>query len=103
MLLSRFHAATGDRLSGRDRDGLPISDPPLARQVHGSTGRWRFWLIAYSLMLLNTGSNLSTPLYRYYQARFGFSPLMVTLIFAAYVAVLIPSLLVLGPLSDAIG
>jgi MFS family permease len=60
-------------------------------------------LIAYSLVILNTGSNLSTPLYRYYQASFGFSPLMVTLIFAAYVAVLIPSLLILGPLSDVIG
>ncbi|WP_433273848.1 MFS transporter [Pseudonocardia xinjiangensis] len=103
MLLSRFHAATEGRLSGGGRDGLPISDLPRARQVHDSTGRWRFWLIAYSLVILNTGSNLSTPLYRDYQARFGFSPLVVTLIFAAYVAVLIPSLLILGPLSDVIG
>ncbi|GGS85086.1 MFS transporter [Nonomuraea spiralis] len=66
-------------------------------------GRWRFWAVAYALLILLTGTNLPTPLYRDYQARFGFSPLMVTLIFAAYVAVLIPSLLVAGPLSDAVG
>lgn len=66
-------------------------------------GRWRFWATAYALLILLTGTNLPTPLYRGYEARFGFSPLVVTLIFAAYVAVLIPSLLVAGPLSDAIG
>ncbi|MGW8398729.1 MFS transporter [Streptomyces lydicus] len=66
-------------------------------------GRWRFWAAAYALLILLTGTNLSTPLYRGYEARFGFSPLMVTLIFAAYVAVLIPSLLVAGPLSDVVG
>jgi predicted MFS family arabinose efflux permease len=55
------------------------------------------------LLILLTGTNLPTPLYRGYELRFGFSPLVVTLIFAAYVAVLIPSLLVAGPLSDAVG
>jgi predicted MFS family arabinose efflux permease len=59
--------------------------------------------VAYALLVLLTGTNLPTPLYRGYQAEFGFSPLTVTLIFAAYVAVLIPSLLVAGPLSDAVG
>ncbi|MDA3642904.1 MFS transporter [Saccharopolyspora indica] len=49
------------------------------------------------------GTNLPTPLYRGYETRFGFSPFVVTLIFAVYVAVLIPALLVAGPLSDAIG
>ncbi|HET6295251.1 MAG TPA: MFS transporter [Kribbella sp.] len=66
-------------------------------------GRWKFWATAYALLILLTGTNLPTPLYRGYEAEFGFSPLLVTLIFAAYVAVLIPSLLVAGPLSDAIG
>src|SRR5579862_8138403 len=66
-------------------------------------GRWRFWAVAYVLLILLTGTNLATPLYRGYEARFGFSPLVVTLIFAVYVAVLIPSLLVAGPLSDVVG
>ena len=64
---------------------------------------WRFWAVAYALLILLTGTNLPTPLYRGYEASFGFSPLVVTLIFAAYVAALIPSLLVAGPLSDAVG
>lgn len=59
--------------------------------------------MAYALLMLLTGTNLATSLYRGYAARFGFSPLMVTLIFAAYVAVLIPSLLIAGPLSDTVG
>ncbi|HEY2671569.1 MAG TPA: MFS transporter [Rugosimonospora sp.] len=66
-------------------------------------GRWRFWACAYTLLILLTGTNLPTPLYRGYEARFGFSPLTVTLIFATYVLVLIPSLLMVGPLSDAVG
>ena len=67
------------------------------------TAPWRFWAVAYALLILLTGTNLPTPLYRGYEASFGFSPLVVTLIFAAYVAALIPSLLVAGPLSDAVG
>lgn len=69
----------------------------------GKASGWRFWATAYTLLILLTGTNLPTPLYRGYEARFGFSPFVVTLIFAVYVAVLIPSLLVAGPLSDAIG
>jgi MFS family permease len=71
------------------------SAPPAAR--------WRFWATAYTMLVLLTGPNLPTPLYRGYAERFGFSPLTLTLIFAAYVAVLIPSLLVAGPLADAAG
>jgi hypothetical protein len=59
VLRSRFHAAIGGRLSGGDRAGSPISDLPRAGQVYGSTGRWRFWLFAYSLVIVNAGSNLS--------------------------------------------
>lgn len=90
MPLDRHIAAYSARLPRRDRR------PALRR-------RWRFWGTAYALLVLLTGTNLATPLYRGYEARFGFSPLMVTLIFAVYVAVLIPSLLVAGPLSDAVG
>lgn len=65
--------------------------------------RWKFWGTAYAMLVLLTGTNLPTPLYRGYEERFGFSPLVVTLIFAVYAAVLIPSLLVAGPLADAMG
>ncbi|WP_131741783.1 MFS transporter [Actinomadura roseirufa] len=80
--------------------------PPDHRASAGpasAPGRWRFWATAYALLVLLAGTNLPTPLYRGYAREFGFSPLVTTLIFAAYVAVLIPSLLVAGPLSDAAG
>lgn len=68
----------------------------------GRTGA-RFWGVAYAFLILVIGTNLPTPLYRSYESEFGFSPFMVTLIFAVYVATLIPSLLLIGSLSDAIG
>ncbi|WP_063711898.1 MFS transporter [Nocardia sp. BMG111209] len=68
-----------------------------------TVGGLRFWATGYTLLVLLTGTNLPTPLYHGYQQKFGFSPLTVTLIFAVYVAVLIPSLLIAGPLSDAVG
>ncbi|MGI5228822.1 MFS transporter [Actinoallomurus sp. CA-142502] len=89
-----FHLTAARRTPGRDHRS-PDPDP--------RPGRWRFWAVAYALLILLTGTNLPTPLYRGYAVEFGFSSLVVTLIFAAYAAVLIPSLLVAGPLSDAVG
>lgn len=66
-------------------------------------GHVRFWGAAYTAALLLAGTNLATPLYRDYQRAFGLSPLGITLVFSTYVAVLIPSLLIAGPLSDAVG
>ncbi|MGH8967316.1 MAG: MFS transporter, partial [Actinomycetes bacterium] len=77
---------------------MPNLDTRTAR-----ASRLRFWATAYALLILLIGTNLATPLYQGYAQSFGFSPVVVTLVFAAYVAVLIPSLLVAGPLSDAIG
>lgn len=87
-------------------DQTVLARPRAAYRFERTNDRatgWRFWATAYTLLILLTGTNLPTPLYRGYEQRFGFSPLMVTLIFAAYVAVLIPSLLVAGPLSDTVG
>jgi predicted MFS family arabinose efflux permease len=97
MQIDRLAAQRGHRdAASPGADDGPEAAPKRARG-------WRFWATAYTLLILLTGTNLPTPLYRGYEQRFGFSPLVVTLIFAAYVAVLIPSLLVAGPLSDAIG
>jgi MFS family permease len=49
------------------------------------------------------GTTLPTPLYALYRERFGFSELMVTVIFATYAAGVIASLLLFGRLSDQIG
>src|ERR1700691_853638 len=44
-----------------------------------------------------------TPLYQQYQESFGLTPLMLTIIFAAYVLSLLLALLTVGSLSDYIG
>jgi MFS family permease len=58
---------------------------------------WGAWL------LVMTGSNLPAPLYATYADRYGFSSLVITAIFTTYALVLVPSLLVFGRLSDAVG
>jgi MFS family permease len=56
-----------------------------------------------TLFVLLLGANLPAPLYATYQRKFGFSTTVLTLIFATYAIVLIPSLLVFGQLSDRVG
>jgi MFS family permease len=53
--------------------------------------------------VLVAGANLATPLYAVYRDRFGFSSVVLTLVFATYQLVLCPSLIVFGQLSDRIG
>jgi MFS family permease len=53
--------------------------------------------------VLVAGANLATPLYAVYRERFGFSSVVLTLVFATYQLVLCPSLLVFGQLSDRLG
>jgi MFS family permease len=60
-------------------------------------GVWLAWIV------LMTGANLATPLYAVYAARFGFSSLVLTAIFATYAFVLVPALIVFGRLSDRFG
>ncbi|MFD8549408.1 MFS transporter [Streptomyces sp. NPDC059649] len=104
MPLDRLTPARSGRTPRRDRQAEPSGPAKTDQDTRPRPGgRWKFWGTAYALLILLTGTNLPTPLYRGYQAQFGFSPLVVTLIFAAYVAALIPSLLVAGPLSDALG
>jgi MFS family permease len=75
----------------------------------GGTGTWRRATVRAVLIVwlgwlgLMTGTNLAAPLYAVYAARFGFSNLVLTLIFASYAVVLIPSLLLFGRLSDRFG
>ncbi|MDP5182505.1 MFS transporter [Blastococcus sp. BMG 814] len=79
---------------------------PLRRDrgaTAGPSGRWAFATIAVSLLVLTTGAQLATPLYRLYGAEFGFSSMLVTALFAVYSIAVIPSLLIFGPLSDVIG
>lgn len=57
----------------------------------------------WALLIFTTGTNLATPLFPIYRERFGMSTADTTLLFATYAAFLLPSLLLVGPLSDRIG
>ena len=58
---------------------------------------------AFALAVTMLGTTLPTPLYVLYGQRFGFSELMITVIFATYAAGVIASLLRFGHLSDQVG
>jgi MFS family permease len=62
-----------------------------------------FWMVGYTLFMLMVGANLPSPLYGEYQQLFGFSSVVLTLIFAIYAFMLIPSLWLFGQLSDRFG
>ncbi|MEN3279074.1 MAG: hypothetical protein V7607_214 [Solirubrobacteraceae bacterium] len=52
----------------------------------------------FALAIAMLGTTLPTPLYALYRERFGFSELMITVIFAIYAAGVIASLLLFGRL-----
>jgi hypothetical protein len=62
-----------------------------------------FWLVAGVLFLLLFASAAASPLYRVYQAQWGFSAATLTAVFAVYVLVLLLTLLIFGSLSDYLG
>ena len=69
-----------------------------------SQHRRRSILAATGLIAIGfAGSTMGTPLYALYQARFGFSAVALTIVYAAYVIGNLGALLFLGRLSDRIG
>ncbi|MBV8062466.1 MAG: MFS transporter [Nevskia sp.] len=62
-----------------------------------------FYLLASIVVSFLAGSSAPTPLYALYQARWGFSPIVVTLIFGIYAVAVLLSLLFAGRLSDHLG
>jgi predicted MFS family arabinose efflux permease len=62
-----------------------------------------FWSVATLLVLLLAASGVPSPLYRVYQARFGFGSAVLTTIFGIYAIALLVALLVVGSLSDHVG
>ena len=77
---------------------VATSEPATVPKAGRSTG-W-FLLVAYVLFVVNAGTNLPTPLYERYREAWGFSPAILTVIYALYALTLIPALPVFGSLSD---
>jgi MFS family permease len=62
-----------------------------------------FYLLASITVSFLAGSSAPTPLYPVYQAMWGFSPIVVTVIFGIYAIAVLLSLLFAGRLSDHLG
>jgi MFS family permease len=69
----------------------------------GRHTRAAYVFVGYTLFVVLVGSQLPTPLYRIFQAEFGFSELTLTAIYSVYLVAVIAGLLVFGPLTDAVG
>lgn len=79
----------------------------VPRKSHAVAGRLSrgaaFYLLASIVVSFLAGSAAPTPLYALYQARWGFSPIVVTVIFGIYAIAVLVSLLFAGRLSDHLG
>ncbi|WAL63428.1 MFS transporter [Amycolatopsis cynarae] len=62
-----------------------------------------FWAVAVSLGLLLFAASTPSPMYVLYQQRWGFSPIVLTVVFAVYVLCLLLALVCTGTLCDHIG
>jgi MFS family permease len=80
--------------------------PALARsgpKPKRFTGTRALYLLASLTVSMLAASAAPTPLYAFYQARWGFSSITTTIIFGVYAVSVLTSLLVLGKLSDHVG
>jgi MFS family permease len=59
--------------------------------------------VAYAFVVTMLGTTLPTPLYPLYEKQFGFSGLIVTVVFATYAIGVIAALLLVGERSDQVG
>ena len=66
-------------------------------------GRVAFWVAAAIAFLVIAANTAVSPLYRLYQAQFGFSATTLTALFTFYILVLLVTLLLFGSLSDYVG
>ena len=67
------------------------------------TRRLAFPLVTYAFAAVMLGTTVPSPIYALYAARFDFSVLTTTVVFATYAAGVLTALLVCGGWSDAIG
>src|SRR5208283_4485781 len=83
----------------------PGSRPGQARTAAGGprAAAAGFWIVAYVFAVTMAFTTVPAPLYVLYQARDHFGAAMVTVIFAAYAAGVVTSLLLAGHVSDWLG
>lgn len=85
--------------AGVSEPDTPATEKPRAALPAGAS----FWVAATVAFLAFAANAVASPLYRVYQARFGFSATTLTLLFTVYIVALLATLLFLGSLSDYLG
>jgi MFS family permease len=102
-------AAESPRLSNATNRPSGVAPPSLCDAAHGQVGGPEapsplyFGLVAFSFFVIITGGGLPTPLYVVYQKLWGFSPAVLTIIFAAYALGLVFTLVLFRRVSDRLG
>ncbi len=82
---------------------MTVTDAIARRTLRGRLGRRAgFFAATYAFWATMVGTTLPTPLYVIYKQRFGFSELIITVIFATYAAGVIAALLLFGRMSDMV-
>ncbi|WP_196810876.1 MFS transporter [Arthrobacter sp. 35W] len=71
--------------------------------MSGPRKRWGFRLVLIATTAMMAGASAPSPFYPVLQARFGFAPVTITMVFAVYAVALLALLLVGGSLSDHVG
>jgi MFS family permease len=80
------------------------ASPPSSGSAGAGARRWvAFWVAGATLTLFFSGSTAPSPLYAIYQAKFGFSATVLTVIFAVYAVAVLAAVLAAGQLSDQVG
>src|SRR6476646_10782695 len=82
-------------------NAIAANSRPRSRATHLSPDA-AFNLLASITVSFLASSAAPTPLYPLYQAEWGFSPIIVTVVFGIYALALLSALLVIGRLSDYI-
>ena len=76
-------------------------DSPIRKPLPSTLRTTGFFGLTIATFL--AASAAPTPLYRIYQAHYGASPVLITIVFAAYAMALLTALLFVGSLSDYLG
>jgi MFS family permease len=72
----------------------------LASSASGSSC---FFIVLLASLTLVMGTTIPTPLYSIYRAEFNLTPILITVIYAAYALVVFPALFIFGPMGDKYG
>lgn len=104
----RASASTARSMSINSNISTTSADPAKMPQLVGhsyatTNHQVGFWITAALFLILNAFNTLPTPLYALYQARYGFAPTLVTVIFSIYSLAVMLSLYLFGHVSDWMG